>query len=263
VGSGPTVTWDTTGLAPGTYTLTAQVDDGMGHVVDCSVTLTVIARPNQCPTVTLSADKTTVRPGEIVTFTATASDPDNGPGAITYNWSTSAGNLQGSGTTVTLDTTGLTGSVTVTVRTDDTDPNCQDTESVTVVIETPPDIKPEPQAPCFNFPRNNARVNNECKAILDGIAIRMQGDPRLVLVIDGHSDAGERAGIALRRAENVRNYLVNERGVDANRIIVRSFDDRCPMGDASQNRRVEMYLLPEGATQDEIEKNCAGGTANP
>lgn len=263
VGSGAAVTWDTTGLAPGTYTLTAQVSDTKNAVKDCSITLTVVPRPNQCPTVTLTADKTTVRPGEIVTFTATANDPDNGPGAINYRWSSSAGNLQGSGSTVTLDTTGMAaGSVTVTVTTDDTDPNCQDTESVTIVVEvvTPP--PPRALTPCFEFARNNARINNACKAILDDAALSMQGDPRLVLVIDGHSDSGERAGIALRRAENARNYLVNERGVDANRIIVRSFDDRCSMGDAGQNRRIELYLLPEGVTQDQIQKNCTGGT-NP
>src|SRR5205085_10103907 len=34
VGSGSNVSFDTTGLAPGTYTVTAQVDDGFKHVVD-------------------------------------------------------------------------------------------------------------------------------------------------------------------------------------------------------------------------------------
>jgi flagellar motor protein MotB len=77
-----------------------------------------------------------------------------------------------------------------------------------------------------------------------------------VLVIDGHSDKGERKGIAQLRAENARNYLVNEKGIDPNRIVVRSFDDRCPMSDSNQNRRVELNLLPEGRTVDEIQKNC-------
>ena len=87
----------------------------------------------------------------------------------------------------------------------------------------------------------------------------MQSNPTLQVVIDGHSDRGERAGIALKRAENVRDYLVNERGIDANRIVVRSYDDKCDTGDAAGNRRVEIFLVPEGRTPDEIQKNCAGG----
>jgi outer membrane protein OmpA-like peptidoglycan-associated protein len=260
VGSGATVTFDTTGLTPGTYTVTAQVDDGFGHVVDCAVTITVQPKPNVCPTVTLSADKFQVSPGEVVTFTATATDPDNGPGPISYNWTSTAGSLQGSGNVVTLDTTGLEGSITVTVTVSDTDPACQDTESVTVTVTAPPVIPIDIITPCSSFRRNNARIDNACKAILDDAALRLQQDPRRVLVIDGHSDTGERAGIALRRAENARDYLVNERGVDANRIIVRSFDDKCPQGDAAQNRRIEMFLLPEGRTVDEVEKNCPGAT---
>ena len=263
VGSGPTVTWDTTGLAAGTFTLTAQVDDGHGHVVDCSVTLTVVARPNQCPTVTLTADKTTVRPGEIVTFTATATDPDNGPGAINYRWSTSLGNLQGSGTTVTLDTTGMfPGGVAVTVATGDGDPVCSASRSLTVVLEANHKPVATAIARCFDFPRNNARINNPCKAVLDDAALQTRGDPRMTLVIDGHSDPGERAGIAVRRAENARGYLVNERGVDANRIIVRSFDDRCPGNGRTDRRRVELYLLPEGLAADHIQVPC-GAAAPP
>jgi outer membrane protein OmpA-like peptidoglycan-associated protein len=255
VGSGSNVTFDTTGLAPGTYTITAQVDDGFKHVVDCSVSVTVKPRPNQCPTVRLTADKVSVTQGEVVTFTAEATDPDGGPSPISYNWSSSSGSLQGSGNTARLDTTGLEGAITVTVSTSDGDPNCVDTESVTVNV-TKIEIPPIVRLCDLFFPRNNARINNEHKACLDDAAIRMQQDPRLVLVVDGHSDKGERKGIAQLRAENARNYLVNEKGIDPNRIVVRSFDDRCPMSDSNQNRRVELNLLPEGRTVDEIQKNC-------
>ena len=201
-----------------------------------------------------------VRPGEVVTFTATATDPDNGPGPITYTWAATRGALQGSGAVVTLDTTGLEpGPVTVTVSVSDGDPNCVDTESVTINIAAPAPAEIVGLTPCF-FARNTARVNNECKAILDDVALRMQQDPRVVLAMDGHSDGGERRGVALGRAENVRDYLVNERGVDANRVIVRSFDDKCPRAERNQNRRVELWLVPEGRTVDEIRKDCPGAT---
>jgi outer membrane protein OmpA-like peptidoglycan-associated protein len=257
VGSGASVTFDATGLAEGTYTVTAQVNDGFGHTVECSTTVNVKKRPNQCPTVSLSADKTSVTQGETVTFTATASDPDNGPSPVTFEWNTSAGSLRRvSDNEVQLDTTGLEGSITVSVTTGDGDPNCTRTDRVTVNVTVPP--KPEiVKLEDLYFPRNNARINNAMKRILDDAAVRLQQDPTLQLVIDGHSDKGERAGIALKRAENARDYLVNEKGIDSNRIMVRSFDDKCPKGDATQNRRVELYLVPQGRTADEIQKGCS------
>ncbi len=41
VGSGAAVDFDTTGLAPGTYTVTVRVDDGRGGAADCSTTIEV------------------------------------------------------------------------------------------------------------------------------------------------------------------------------------------------------------------------------
>jgi hypothetical protein len=44
VGTGAEVRYDTEGLSPGTHTVTAQVDDGYRHMVDCSVTITLKPR---------------------------------------------------------------------------------------------------------------------------------------------------------------------------------------------------------------------------
>lgn len=43
IGSGTNVTLDTSSMTPGTYTITAQTDDGFGHTVECSTTITVTA----------------------------------------------------------------------------------------------------------------------------------------------------------------------------------------------------------------------------
>jgi hypothetical protein len=40
-GAGPYVRWDSTGVAPGTYTVTLRVDDGAGKTSTCSATVTV------------------------------------------------------------------------------------------------------------------------------------------------------------------------------------------------------------------------------
>jgi hypothetical protein len=43
-GAGPYVRWDSTGVAPGTYTLTLRVDDGVGKTSNCSATVIVQTR---------------------------------------------------------------------------------------------------------------------------------------------------------------------------------------------------------------------------
>ncbi len=58
VGSGSTVQFDTTGLGPGTYTITGRVDDGHSGAADCTVNVTVQQPPpppqaskiNECTT---------------------------------------------------------------------------------------------------------------------------------------------------------------------------------------------------------------------
>lgn len=61
---------------------------------------------NQPPTVSLVASASTVNPGTQVTIMAQASDPDNDP--LTYQWQTTAGQLIGQGSMVTLDTSNIT-----------------------------------------------------------------------------------------------------------------------------------------------------------
>jgi hypothetical protein len=82
-------------------------------------------------------------------------------------------------------------------------------------------------------------------------------------VIDGHRDSSERVGISLTRANNARDYMVTEKGVDSARITVRNFGDTCPheKGDPLLNRRVEMWILPEGATLSDVDavKRCRPG----
>ncbi len=45
LGTGSAVDWDSTGLAPGSYTITGRVDDGRGGAADCSSTVEVKAAP--------------------------------------------------------------------------------------------------------------------------------------------------------------------------------------------------------------------------
>jgi hypothetical protein len=49
IGSGASVTFDTTGLAPGTYTITGRVENGKGGAADCTTDVTVQAPPPPKP----------------------------------------------------------------------------------------------------------------------------------------------------------------------------------------------------------------------
>lgn len=278
-GSGAGVEVATGPLACGTYTVTSTIT---AHVpmVDCpsdcvttgttTCTATFVVNEPPCPSVScsISGGGGEVKPGERVTLRASGS----GGGTLTYSWSTTGGTLSStSGSEVTLDTTGVQGTsitVTVNVATDATHcgeacPGSSCTTTVPVGVIPPPVVHPMvPCGPIF-FPFNSARINNEHKACLDDIALRLQQDPRASVVIDGHRDSSERVGISLTRANNARDYLVNEKGVDAARITVRNFGDTCPhdSGDPALNRRVEFFILPEGATMAGVDamKKCASG----
>jgi len=155
---------------------------------------------------------------------------------------------------VTFDATGLgPGRYTATVTVSDS--LCEASTSIAIDVLAPP-VPVAAAAGLCPFGRERARVDNECKAILDDVVLRLQRDPRVLLVVDGHSAAGERPGVALRRAEAARDYLVNERGIDASRVVVRSFDSRCGTGDRAGGARVELFLLPDGASPDDIRKTC-------
>ena len=282
-GSGATVDVATGQLPCGAYMVTTTVIASVPAVdcpadcittgqTTCTTRFEVTEPP--CPTVACEAITTpaSVNAGEPVTLRATAT----GAGNFTFSWSASNGRLSAtSGSEVTIDTTGLasgTYTVTVNVATDKTrcDQPCPGSSCTTsFTVSRPPDVLPPvyPLVPCgpIFFPFNSARINNEHKACLDDVALRLQQDPRAALVIDGHRDTSERVGISLTRANNARDYLVTEKGVDASRITVRNYGDTCSheSGDANLNRRVEFYILPERATIEAVDqmKKCGSGSS--
>jgi hypothetical protein len=104
VGSGASVSWDLSGVAPGSYTITAGVDDGCGI---CGKTMTqtvnVVTCPDcvqncNCPTVSVSGPAGITAPGGTMTFTANVSGGSQDQ-PITYNWTVDNGTIEsGQGT---------------------------------------------------------------------------------------------------------------------------------------------------------------------
>jgi hypothetical protein len=238
---------DTAGLAPGNYTVTGHVSEGqkVGMFADCTANFTV--KQYDPPTISCSANPTTVAPGGTSTITAAGVSPQNRP--LTYTFSASAAQISGTGNTDTLTTTGApAGSITVTCNVqDDKGQTATSTTSVNVEAPPPPPA-PKTKTLCsINFDRDKkrpARVDNEAKACLDDVALNLQQstDATAVLVGEAASDEKKPEALAAQRAVNTKAYLVTEKGIDASRVSVRT--------GTQGNKEVENYLVPAGATFD-------------
>ena len=260
-GTAAVATVDTKTLSAGTYTVKGHVSQGpkLGEYADCSSQFTVTAF--EPPTVSCSANPSTVNTGDPATITATGMSPQNRP--LTYSYSATAGTISGSTSTATLSTSGAApGAITVTCNTvDDKGQTASSTATVTVSSPPPPPVViPTTKDLCaISFDRDKkrpTRVDNEAKACLDDIALSAQRDPQAKLAVIGNSvpvkiigkatplkekKATEEAWKAsAERAVNEKAYLVTEKGVDASRIEV--FTGSAGTDTASTT------IIPTGAT---------------
>jgi hypothetical protein len=247
-GDTATATVDTATLSPGSYTVTGHVSEGQkpGQFADCTANITV--KQFEPPTISCSANPTTVQPGGTSTITCQGVSPQNRP--LTYNYSASAGQISGTGNTATLNTAGApTGPITVTGTVQD-DKGQTASATTTVNVEAPPPPPPAPktkQLCSITFDRDKrrpARVDNEAKACLDDVALNLQqqADATAVLVGEAAPDERHADTLAAQRAVNTKDYLVKEKGIDASRISVRT--------GTQGNKEVENYLVPAGANFD-------------
>src|SRR5205823_14983354 len=101
-----------------------------------------------------------------------------------------------------------------------------------VTVQTPlPTAAPMPTATPskiaeVSFKANSTYVDNEAQTSMNQVAQRMQSDPQAQAVILGMGKLTTPAGqrIAMRRAENLKAYLVHK-GVEAGRIEARTQED--------------------------------------
>jgi hypothetical protein len=254
-GSDTTAKVDTSSLAPGSYTVKGNVSEGpkAGQSADCSATFTV--KQFEPPTVSCSANPTTIKPGDTSAITATGLSPQNRP--LTYSYSASAGSVSGTGNSATFSSAGApagTATITCTV----TDDKGQTATATTPVTIEAPYVAPAPTVSSLcsiTFDKDKkrpARVDNEAKACLDDIALTLQSKSDAALAVVGSSTAEEKTppkhmrkgavpeDFAGQRAVNTKDYLVTEKGIDASRITVYT--------GSGTDKKVEDYLVPSGAT---------------
>lgn len=258
-GNGNTATVATASLDPGSYTVKGEVKEGKkgkegkkaGQTAECSASFTV--KEFEPPTISCSANPSTIKPGESSTVTATAVSPQKRP--LTYSYSAAAGSISGTDTSATFSSTGApTGPVEVTCNVSD-DKGHKASANTTVTIEAPPPPPPHTEALCsvsFSMDtKRPTRVDNEGKACLDEIALDMQKQTDAKLVMVGSATSEEKAppkhhrkhakveDFAAQRAVNAKDYLVTEKGIDASRISA--------VTGTSDGQKVENYLVPAGA----------------
>lgn len=103
------------------------------------------------------------------------------------------------------------------------------------------------------FDTGSDRLRPESTPTLEEIARMLQQHADLRLVIEGHTDGvGDEASnqaLSERRAESVRQYLIDKQGIEASRLTAQGFGESRPAADngtlegRQQNRRVELVRL--------------------
>ncbi len=247
-GTGPDGRWSPAGLAVGTYTATAKVDDGKGGTASCSADLKVDPKPNQNPTISCTTDRSPIMPGERTGITSVASDPDGDP--LTYSYSAASGQVTGDGAKATFDSTGLqAGSYPVKCMVSDGRGGTAESSTNVDVQQPPPPPQASKAGDCGYNAVGAARFDNACKRVGDDVALRLKNDPTAKLVIVGYADAKEpkAAKLAQTRADLAKKYL-GEKGIDAARISTRVGEASKEKGQEKANRRVDFVIVPEGAT---------------
>jgi hypothetical protein len=246
-GTSETGTIDTTNLAAGTYTLKGHVSEGgkPDENADCSVSYVIKAF--EPPTVSCSANPSTVLSGDPSAISAIGVSPQNRP--LTYSYSSTSGSVSGSGSTATLSTAGTAlGVVSVTCSVvDDKGGSASGTTSVTIAAPAPPPSPSVSEMCSVKFERDlhrPVRVDNEAKACLDEVALSLQHSSDATLVLVGNSSSAEKGGskLASDRAINTKAYLVKEKGIDSSRITVYT--------GSQDGKVVSTVLVPAGATFD-------------
>ena len=244
--SKPIAEIDSAGLTPGNYTITGHVSEGdkPGRSADCTAEFTVMAFG--APRVRCSANPAIVHPGETAMISADAVSPQNRP--LHYSFTSSGGSIVNQGHEATLNLAGIaTGVVTVSCSvSDDQDHTASATTAVTLQLPGPPVAKT--RALCsVDFARDAkrpARLDSEGKACLDEVAENAEHHPESTLVLVG-GDAprsprrGETEVLAIQRSIDARDYLVNDKGIDPQRIQVRK-------GNAASTA-LDTYLVAAGA----------------
>jgi hypothetical protein len=246
-GKDTTASIDTANATPGGYTVTAHVVDPKqkkNNEASCSANYTVKPLPpKNPPTMTISADPTSLVMGGSVSLVANCTSPDNAAVSVA-NWTSTSGTiaLAANGGPV-LNTTGApAGTITISATcTDSRGLTAQASTQITVENPPPPPVNKELEARLalhsVYFPTNVPPPSNPNAPMVASQARTLatlatdfkkylEAKPDAHLSLAGHADirgpAAYNQALSQRRVAQVKNYLV-EQGVPEADIETEAF----------------------------------------
>ena len=247
---------DTTGLAPGSYSVNATMTDPTIKKVNsatCATSFIVKQPPASVPPlVSCSVDPASIAVGGSATVTLAASSPDRRP--LTYSWSSTGGQLSEQGASAILTVYAADAGKTIAVTgtaTDDRALSMSSTCNVDVKAPlTPPCVKIEDWGECTfeKDPKRPWRVDNDCKDVLDKLALRLREMPTGNLAIVGYAEEKEVVSnqtLGVQRSVNVKRYLTTDGPTKSDAARIQ------PRQGGTKDAVTHVYFIPEG-------KLCAG-----
>ena len=266
---------DTTGLQPGSYSVSANLSDGTKNgVASCAAKFNV--KQPRPPVIACSSDPDTIRTGGSATIRSTASSPDDRK--LSYSYSASDGNVSGADPTATLNSQGARpGPITVTCNVTD-DRNLTASSATVVNVEAPPPPPPPPTpAPRIKeletrlalhsiyFATAQPTVSNSKRGLLpsqEQILLTLAQDfteylkykPDAHLILAAHADprgsAKYNKALTERRLARATDTLVGN-GVPADHIDAQSFgkEDQLSADQIKQQIADNPDLSPEDRKQ--------------
>ncbi len=207
-----------------------------------------------CPfPVNVSAPKQ-VNEGEIITYTTDLSYGGNA--SLVYGWKVSPAGayiISGAGSpTLTVDSTGLGGQpITATLVVDDGsgDRLCrQSAQASTIILAQEKKVLVGRE-----FDECDNCSFDDQKARLDNLAVELQNDPTTSAHILAYGGRNSPIGQADRLMTRARDYLIQQRGIDASRIVIVN-------GGFRENDSVELWIVPSGAAAPRPTPTLQAGT---
>jgi outer membrane protein OmpA-like peptidoglycan-associated protein len=263
IGKDATAQINTTDAAPGNYMVTAHVTDpraSKNNQASCSANFTVKPLPpKNPPTVSISANPTSLQAGGPVSLAANCTSPD-GVSVSVASWTASSGTVSGSGSAATLDTTGVPpGTITVGATCTDNRGLAGQASTAVTIENPPPPPPPDKQLEArlalhsVYFPTNLPPVTNPNSGLvasqeqtLIALATDFQkylaAKPDAHLTLEGHAD--KRGSVAFnqalseRRVARVKSFLV-EHGVPAANIETTALGDQHNLTEAEVKDSVD------------------------
>src|SRR5438067_1564517 len=272
-GTGPEARWNSSGVGVGSYTVNVKVDDGKGGTASCAADIKVEEKPNHPPTAALSIERSPILPGERTGITCHGSDPDNDP--LTYSYTTTGGQIVGSGSNVQFDATNLQpGTYDVKCAVNDGRGGAADA-SGSVEVKQPPEpplvkqLEAKLALHSIYFPTALPSVAKPMSGLLASQQVTLDAlasdykqylayKPDAKLILEGHADVrGARdynVKLSERRVERTKSYLV-EKGVPADHLETRAFgfDKNMTSEEVKQLIEADADLTP--AKKQKILKN--------